>query len=336
MGVLVADEIQKEASGSDLDKQIQNWKAAAIGGAWVAAIVTCAVAIWVFTGELPTDAVGRSRAFIPFGAMIVAAVTLATIVWRAALSERQTQLQQEQIAAAERVHLADLLQKGVELLSSEEDAKQMAGIVSLEQVATGAHFEMALYAMNILADYLGENFPETQEDKRCSAVIAALRAGHRKSEQNSIRIADRRLSFVKKEHSFLETPWAPLIGVSGVNYTGGGMSAQTIANLQSRYPYRPQYHFKDTLISGLGRVEIEIDFYAYECIFFSCAFTGVHPRYQNFLENNTFEECDFSGFEFKNCELPDLIEGENYYFQDDPPTANREVNWRDYLICSER
>lgn len=324
------------------ERPVGNWPDISATQWLVAALVACAFAviacgagfIWAIWGNEATLG-ERARILTPIVAVSVAAVTFCTVGWRGRISEDQLRETRSQNAA-------DLLQKGAELVWEKSEkthvdvsganhsrlvphrTKAAAGIAILETIATGQNEKFAAQSMNILADFIHENFYMHHQNELCRTAVEALKSAYR---QNPGRRADRYLMFKGTEDS----RWEFITGANMVSYKNGYFVYVDITKEKlSIEDYFNRYMFTDVGFIG-GKIALPGGASG-------CRFSGANiistPEGGASFENSTFYQCDFSGCEFGcDTELRDLRPDECYFYEGTPPKRGvMDVNWADFLI----
>ncbi|MDF2369410.1 MAG: hypothetical protein P1V21_01325 [Rhizobiaceae bacterium] len=313
--------------GSD-DYSDPFFKWAVIVGAVTMIFVVCA-GFNVINSDHPDI---RARAFQPFFFAVFGAVTFLTIAWRGRISEKQTRLQlaqnestQQQLQAAREQNIAEMYQKGAEMLSREEDVQVIAGIAFLETVAIDPNDFLAVRAMNILADYLQDNFSTSHSGKKPYEAVQALNAVNARYPN---RFANRRLEFKTET----KDEWLLVKGVAHVWYRGGTIVTIDLKNeIINRDPLNKGAESAlsfNHLIFNSGRMCLPMA--AHECSFVNIKFTNFMCE---FIKNHQFENCDFSGCTVGNAQLfPDLRAQGCRYDPNNPPKTSGDFNWEKVLI----
>jgi len=144
-----------------------------LGTVWILGIADFGLAI---------DDLGvRARAAGPIGAFLLAIVTFFTIGWRGKVQEDQAIEQRRANESTDENNLANLLQKGAELLGDKDESKVAAGIACLEAVVTAKNRRFGTQAMNLLAKYIELHHPINHRQHLCAVAIAAIEEGYRNS-----------------------------------------------------------------------------------------------------------------------------------------------------------
>jgi len=326
------------------------WQSLAIALALGSIAISPFVVAWVFNVDNDMDRLTRVQIAAPLGVIIVAAITFCTVVWRGLISARQADLQLDatnlqrqqidklslQIAASEENNLATFLQKGAELLAQEQGAHNAAGIATLGTVATAGNEKFAIQALNLVADFVQQNYTDEIQVNNCKAAIGVLLAG-----SNLGRSSDRELVFKNEQKQRFRYPFVDetitgieILGVRSVTIEGGDYLTVPVEALQkSRTPYR----FVNMAI-GSGTYSIRRfmgphsrDFRAN---FANCAFDSCRiRRWIGLMESSTYSNCNFSGCKVLRAEeFPDLRQHGNFYVADDPPIADSDVDWKTVLL----
>lgn len=316
------------------------WLAAAfVSGVLVVATTSIAALIALFTlsGSLLSERVDVIYKLALIG---VGAVTFCTVVWRGLISTRQadaqlraTSLQREQIdklalqiAATEETTLADLLQQGAELIGeSSKKPHVAAGIAILQSVLEAPNRKFASQAMNLLADFVQDNYTYGTPDNLIGAAIAALGQG-----ATLDRYSSRRLSFDARSLSVeqsREDEWKMISGVAAVRYLGGVWEGSERSALNAK----TKFSFIEVRIES---ADIDVRKHMFRgCHFERCEIRGISAVV---AKRNQFESCDFSGAEIQTGSgFPDLRDQGNHYFAENPPQGRIRTHWSTVLNVIE-
>lgn len=249
----------------------------------------------------------------------VGVVTFCTVTWRGLISTRQTNLQRQQIErlsrqieATEENNLAQLLQKGAELIAEKgKSAHVAAGLATLRAVAVAKNGMFAVEAMNLVADFIQDDCSDDIGSNYFRSASEVLASGAKHG-----RIADRDLTLKHRENG--RWPNRLITGVRNVRYSGGKFAGNALEELEDR---NTNYTFIEVRVEG---GVIDVGFYFFRCQFVKCAISRVL-----FAENrrSAFSECDFSGTAIERAEnMPDLRPGQNFYRASSPPVPDKEID----------
>nr|WP_295465243.1 hypothetical protein [Mesorhizobium sp.] len=305
----------------------RRWRAIATAAIVItAAVAPFALVFWVFDVADEQHRYYRGQILAGVVAFCLALVTFATVVWRGAISSRQADTQQrqieklsEQIAAANESNLADLLQRGAELVAeTTKPAHVAAGISILQSVALNDIGTFATEAMDLLADFATLEFSTHQEATVSFASAAqALMLGAQRG-RSSGRVVTLDLGNTSR--------WQmPLKGVRRVIYVGGIASGRFFENSVSG---ETNVRFNSTRLYDC-RVFVDNRFDG--CGFVSCDILGAKGKV---LFPNTYSRCNFSGARFETAEDFDQMQLEegNWFDPEKPPTcAVGSVKWEEFL-----
>lgn len=313
------------------------WQSLAIGAAVILLVGFVAGCIWVIVAPDDHARLLRVQISAPFGVFGAAVVTFCTIVWRGLISKRQadaqlkaTNLQREQIdrlanqiAATEENSLADLLQRGAELIGEGTKKSHVAaGIAILQSVLEAPNGKFAAQAMNLLADFVQDNYEYGDPGNMAGAAIAALAAG-----ANQDRYSTRRLIFDARSvyPTRSDDEWIIVTGVALVRYLGGKFEA-----IENRhFGSKTKFFFSEVTIE-YADIDLRKARFS-KCIFDHCEILGGSTA---LVKRNTFNSCDFSNATIGPAAgFPDLRAGMNYYSEGTPPVGKRRGGWD--LVLSE-
>ncbi|MGN6144742.1 MAG: hypothetical protein ACTHOP_14250 [Mesorhizobium sp.] len=298
-----------------------------------ATLVAVLIALFSLRGQPLTERVDVIYKLALIG---VGIVTFCTVVWRGLITTRQadaqlhaTILQREQIdklalqiAATEENTLADLLQRGAQLIAeSAKKAHMAAGVAILQSVAEAPNAKFAIQAMNLLADFVQDNYKLGISDVIAEGAISSLKAGAF-LERNSTRVLKFDARPIKATSN--DGTWRIISGVKAVRYLGGAIDYVESSELSRK----TRYFFTETRIenSNLNLKKSTFN----KCVFDSCEIlvaTGLS------IKRNTFEDCDFSGAVIDNpTGFVDLRSGGNFYnIGEEPKTKMRPPKWPEVL-----
>jgi hypothetical protein len=324
------------AAPSERWEREDTWQSLAIAAAVILLIGFVAASVWVIIAPDDRARLLRVQISAPFGVLGGAVVTFCTIVWRGLISKRQadaqikaTNLQREQIdklalqiAATDENNLAELLQKGAQLISAgTKKAHVAAGIAVLQSVVEAQNPKFASQAMNLLADFVQENYRYGEPGNSEGAAMAALARG---AELD--RTSTRRLVFDARERprSQIETEeWILITGVLRVRYLGGRCEGLQDRDMESK----TKYSFSEVEFDH-GDIDLRIAQFR-NCSFNRCGILGGTSAS---IKRNQFDSCDFSGAKIRPANgFPDLSSGGNYYEFDTPPQGNIRGDWASFF-----
>ncbi|MCV3209624.1 hypothetical protein OHD62_17420 [Mesorhizobium sp. YC-39] len=302
----------------------------------VAVLVFFSVAIGtliaLFAGD--TAAIGiRIDIVYKLGLIGAGLITFCTVVWRGLLATQQVDAQRKQldklsaqIAVTEENNLATLLQKGAELLADAKPGYANAGIATLQAVITSPNPKFSIEAMNLVADFIQSEFPESHRSAVFQAASGALYAGAKLG-----RRAGRSLTFSYPEDDVatLSDAWLPVFGVRRVVYQRGRIDPDTFWSQEK--DSKTKWMFNDLNVS-FGKVGV-LDNSFSRCTFVACEIKRV---YKKLFTSHTFENCNFSNSVFEGkYELGDLRESGNYFIKGEEPRAENEVDWLSVFLETE-
>ncbi|MGQ2917147.1 hypothetical protein [Rhizobium oryzihabitans] len=259
-----------------------------------------------------------SQAFAPFLVGAVAIVTFCAAIWRGKLNSEQIKQQKRQNDAKDDENLASLLVDGTKLINEDKESHHFAGIATLQAVACSKNEVFAVPAMDILADVVMDTYNDKNRVYKYMACRRALRAasgvGHTSNRTIKIDLS-----------SEPQKPIPTILGCSRLRVTGG-----TIAG--SRYE-----KIRTEMLLELRDATVKTAVVAKEAWSFKgCAFIDCHIKFlaQDFIENNSFTNCDFSGAETSKIGLTDrdggflkkLENAGNYYVTGTPPETIGNIN----------
>lgn len=285
----------------------EDWYGYAVGAAILLLVGVIYAAVSVIMAE-PADRLEIVQTLAPFGVAGVALVTFCTVAWRGLISTAQVEAQREQIAriseqiaATEENNLAQLLQKGAELLASEAKAHMAAGIATLQAVITSKNDKFVQEAMELLADYVEERFNDDHSPALCRGAIAAIERGADRGI-----IANRSLSFAAASDP--DGIWQPFEGVSRATYYYG------IITDKNKYPEIAITSYTEICFTRC--VNMKIDYLFKNCIFERCNISEIGFIGVNDIE---FRDCDFSGCETQYKSFDEVTLTGCYYRAGNPP-----------------
>jgi hypothetical protein len=303
-----------------------------------------AIAFVIFAPEQPNyDVAMKTRVDIlaPLGVIYIATITFCTVVWRGLISTRQTNaqlaaldLQRQQIdklslqiATTEDNNLAQLLQKGAELISDGAEAKVQAGIATLHALADAKSDKFAAPALDLIADYIAQIGSGTNQISTVRSAIDALNAV--KNSRN--RISGRMFSFIYKKSVTAPHPmgeWVSFPAAKTATYAGGKFRIEfihpTADIIHNNSYFGVAFERCNFLNASANQME--------ECTFDECKF---YNEVDVVSGNNIFKRCNFSWAIVDIDKLPNLRSGNNWYSRSRPPRAKgsptRNVDWTRYF-----
>lgn len=266
-----------------------------------------------------------------FAAYLVAAVTFCTVVWRGLISAKQAEYQQEQldsltrqIASTEENNFAQLLQKGAELVEDETKfARVNAGIAILQAVAEAPNDKFREQARGLIAYFIRAHGRYAHLGRGVNLAISAFN-----SIYNTTRVISPTSFYFEEDAEEAartpeqETDWKIIYGAAEVVYAHGNFAHTVFArDLPTGILFRRVAFGHCTFVAAY-----ELDMF--HCYFYRCRFHAITTR---MLSSHRFNECDFSGIKIirDTNEVPSLIEGNNWYDPDNPPTGSdgRDLDW---------
>lgn len=286
------------------------WRSWAASLAVAATLLVVVAVIWISHAHSERMMATRVAIIAPFGVVYVALITFCTVVWRGLISARQADTQQQQleslakqIAATEENNLAQLLQKGAELLADGGRAHQSAGVATLQAVIDAENTKFVREGMELIADFIDERFQSTNENPIFRSAIAALEIGHAKGF-----VARRSVDFSSASPA---TAWVPFCGVTEIRYIRGLIVGYDDIDIIEK-----NINLKcDGVIFRNGRIT-RLDRRFNYCTFVECSIEVIALD-KNSVAN--FERCNFSGavvdgsvqgeFSFRDC----------YFSKNNPP-----------------
>lgn len=280
---------------------------------------------WVFDTDTDQNRYYRGQILAGGAAAGLAIVTFCTVVWRGLISARQADTQQrqieklsEQIASSTESSLADLLQRGAELVAeTNKPAHVAAGIAILQSVALNDRGAFATEAMDLLADFATLEFNSRNATVPYASAVQALALGAQRG-----RISGRAVTLTLDEESYWDMP---LKGVRRVTYRGGIVRKRFLERSVSSTTAR---QFNSTHFENCRH---NVDGSFMNCTFYSCHILGISGSW---FSVNMFHNCDFSGASIEDAdEFPDLkLENGNWFDPMNPPTcADGSIEWEQFL-----
>ncbi|WP_153005277.1 hypothetical protein [Aureimonas ureilytica] len=262
------------------------------------------------------------------GILGIATVTFSTVIWRGLVSTRQVESQvkatnhqahqielvRKQNERGQRNELASLLQKGAELLSSEQTTDRSAGLATLHAVAA-SNQEFSKQAMNILAEQLEKVAKEDYNSREYKNITEAMQDVYDKCSIT----ADYSIAFEAPND---ETKWSIVKGISRIKYTNGYFR---LTREES------EAVFLGTNVRFVG-VRFESGTHAVTYLKYkNCRIRGAKIIFytQAPVERNIFEMCDFSGCKVTIRSSKNITGRDNYYYEDTPPTTRDGKPLRD-------
>lgn len=320
-GVNMADRHDDEArQAPDPKKKEDEWQArlwafAIVGGA----CVCFAIWLYVFGGETTEVISQRMTIMVPIGTLYIAAVTFLITYWRGLITTRQADQQREQIRAltdqvrlTDENNLANLLQRGAEMVADEGNAPSIsAGIATLYAVTTAKNSRFAIPAMDVLAQFVESTSSRGLFSWPVSAAVDALADAHARNGLVSTRTITCETTETGSE---IRGHWRTLAGVRFVVFRGG----IAVGTAFGRGNPSAAAHFDSVAIRRWRDLDASWMNFG-NCTFFDCR---VRAADVHTMAVNTFENCDFSGARIA-VRLPALevaIRGNgNFYDEQDPP-----------------
>ncbi|WP_274426771.1 hypothetical protein [Chelativorans sp. YIM 93263] len=314
------------------------WFAVVVVAAVVALLVAFGGLVHVFGGKPGTTIIERVDTYYKLMLVLAGFVTFSTIVWRGLIAARQAETQlestrlqreqidrlSEQITATKENNLAQLLQKGSELIAEKYNpAHVTAGIATLRFVATAENGNFAVEAMNLLAEYLEREFGSGHGGKLFASANAALKAGEEKG-----RIAERDIVFSCEDEEITGYPddqsnWHHVYGVRSLRYFYGDASSAHLLP-DGRGAANAEYCYVT-----IGGGEVSIDDRFRRCDFSRVKVVRVAG---DSISENSFRRCDFSNALIYATKIPDLRPGENFFSPSEPPRCGQQLNWPEFLL----
>lgn len=330
-----AAQLMTENQNSQNERE-DTWLNFAIGAAIIGFVSAAFGFHWVVSATQPSEMLTRVQILAPAGVSVFAMVTFFTVIWRGLISAKQTKIQGDQIEkvslqiqAAEENNLAELLQKGAELIGeTKKRAHVAAGIAILEAVATAPNGKFSIQAMNLLTDAFIHYFEEDKSRYPLASIVEALEAGSEK-QRSSNRIVEIDGTIARKHFSFQYTP---IKGTEAVKITGGEHALYFVESLLKS---GAKYQFKQAkLYDGVDSAyALHVDLGMFE----ECTIERVKINGWDSMPSsgsaNRFVECDFSGAEINRIEglrAAELIDC--YYVAENPPVHGEIVDWDQLFI----
>lgn len=315
------------------------WLFAAVLIGVVVAICVTIPAFMALSSLKPDDLSKRIDIIYKLGLIGAAAVTFCTVVWRGLITARQanaqlaaTDLQREQIqklaqqiATTEENNLAQLLQKGAELIASDKEAHRAAGVATLQSVATDRNAKFATEAMNLLVDAFAEKFGKGGTKNFLMAIVGALRAAAQLGRRCDRVIA---LDAAVDRGKGFGLQWSPIEGLQEIGLHGGSTNGNYVNKLLKS---STRYEFLN--------MEIERGTITVNDRYEGCTFKNVHITQwtkEEFIDH-TFMDCDFSGAKISGGNSPSKPEGTgNFFLKGDPPTNSNGIGLPDFVEEREK
>ncbi len=234
----------------------------------------------------------------------------------------------ERIRGADRPDAKSLLASGIKLLSASDEPKRLVGIAALEAVALGNDPDIAVTAMEHLADHMQDRFRHSHDGAECAATAEAL------SKAGLIgRSCERTLTFAAMEDKTAdgetaaagapEPRWRLVGGVKLCRYLGGRIEGQII--------HAGPGNRNAAWCSAVKLVDCTItdDAFGSSCVLTRCRIMKYNPE-RPFI--NGFIYCDFSGCVISQASfLADLRDHGCWYDPADPPQGDLPVKWTAFL-----
>lgn len=336
---------REELSGIDrkrssLWKDEDHWQTITFTVAGISFAILLVVALfWVFETSKLEDVLKRVQILAPFALFAGASVTFCTVVWRGLISARQANINLEQlnglrkqIVLTEETNIAQLLQKGAELIAEEGSAKVSAGIATLQAVAQSDNDKFIMPARMLLGDFVAQRGANSHESQQVQQAIKALNLAYKKhgtviAQHIFFDFSDT----LDQSHIDYATDWKVLFGFALVNYDGGDFYQADFTNVPPRIMSFSHITFHACIFKDLST------FHFRECTFDQCVIARAHT---SILAQQVFNQCDFSDTIIVfNHGMPDLRPAGNYYLEDHAPRAigntGPHVKWSDVLDSFE-
>lgn len=313
---------EKAPIGDRPSRIAEDWFDAALLCAFLAFAGVVGAAVFVFSAP-PESQVFRAQTVAPFGVAGIAFVTFVTAIWRGRLTDLQVQEQKRQNDAKDEESLASLLVDGAQLLGEEAAAKQTAGIAALRAIVSSPSDRFGNDAMDILLDFVEATYADPKRQQPYDAAVRGLDKGARSGKvcSRNIRLAGG----TEDESAFL---WRAINGSPFVRYDGGVFMPADYLNILNYETKR----FSKTVFHGC-RIDPRSQFQS--CEFESCSFVSANDR---FIAKSKFIGCNFSGARIsfglvvgQEAKIQDLRALKNFFYDDDPPTSDHDVDWSLYL-----
>jgi hypothetical protein len=238
----------------------------------------------------------------------------------------------ERIRVAEKPNAEILLDSGVKLLAAEDEPRRLVGVAALEVVSLGEDPDLAVAAMERLADHMQAKFRHSHEGEECRVTAEALcKAGMMG------RSCDRTLTFAAAPEEYDNDDSAQ----STSNVKGNGPSWQLVGGVKiSRYlggriegqiiNAGPGDH-SAVWCSAVRLVDCIIidDAFGASCVLSRCRIMRYNPE-RPFISE--LVQCDFSGCLISPAALlTDLRDHGCWYDPAEPPQGDQPIKWPAFL-----
>ncbi|MER9495862.1 pentapeptide repeat-containing protein [Mesorhizobium sp. M0320] len=331
---MAADNNRLKTSDDTEGRKADEWLTIAIViavvGTGLLAILT---GVWAWGENGPDQA--RLEIVSKFAFFLAAAVTFCTVVWRGLISARQANYQQmqldslaRQITSTEENNLAQLLQRGAELIEDDTKAARVdAGIATLQSVSEATSSKFREQARGLIVEFIRQHGTEGHGRRGVRLGISALENIFRVSGVRSqAALYFEEDSEEASRYPDYETPWEIVRGVQRVGYDGGSFEGKEFISELAGI-----LHFR-----GVGFAECDFwnvdDFDAYKCYFRRSHFRRIKT---STLSSHYFSDCDFSGVQITRdtAIIPSLLKGRNWFNPEDPPilVEGLPFEWSDML-----
>ncbi|MES5097826.1 hypothetical protein ABUK73_06315 [Agrobacterium sp. BA1120] len=257
---------------------------------------TAMAAVWVFSENDPEIRSKMSSTLVPFGTLMIGAVTFCTVAWRGLVGSRQADQQRRQNDATDDANYAKLLQEGAKLVADNKPPNQLAGIASLSILINEPKARYAPEALDVLAEGIKSLFHEGFSPNDLQAVskssvfssiqtLLAAEAAAGRFSRVSIELEPT------GQWPAFES-WPHIKGFHRLRITGGRLERA------------------EEVFSGNQTVDIrKSQIVNSECaftwsVYTSCDFISCHiTRFEDLVflgDESTFTKCDFSGCVFED------------------------------------
>lgn len=328
-------------SGSDFKENRNNdypriteadWYALAISLAIMTFVIATGGLLWIFYAAGTEELQKRLAITGMVTTFLGATTTFCTVAWRGMITSKQSETSIEQvketrrqIAITEDNNLALLLQKGAEFLSDDNPTKKSAGISLLSTVMNSGQENFSSVSQSLLVDYVERDGKYAHNSSLIQQSISAINSYYDKYN----RILYRSVLF---DAGAYNGPYDPyhffmlIYGVERVFYIGGIINNHRNLFLNKNFIFR-------NVVFNSCKFTSETSAVYEKCIFNHCEFNFVNSFA---LRENTFKNCNFS-----NCkiavigDIPQLVDGGNYYEEDAEPVVNGEailMDWEAFFV----
>jgi hypothetical protein len=233
----------------------------------------------------------RTEIYARLALIGVAIVTFTTVMWRGMIATRQADQQREQIDALTRNNLADMLQKGAEMLAdADKPTNVTAGIATLETVATSGNRSYATQAMELLTDHVEAHSGNGHHETMAGRAVDALNRAHARTDlvlHRSIRIKSP-TSYVTGSRStfFAGARWKGIKCVTGRHYEGGTVNPSDMDVLRQKKTF-----VLATAFYWHSAVQIDASSDCTGCLFVNCQIQSIQS---SIFDYNIFINCNFT------------------------------------------